>query len=258
MEKRTYHKIIGSDETGKGEIFKYLVVTAAYTGGADDIEKYDQSGVDDSKKIPKKIPKIGKELTGINDWEDLLKHLNEKGLFVTDRSVTKIITNKEYNERWGKEKGKENANDIIKEAHLEVISELYKRYPGSEIVVDNFYGKSHRFIDKFKMELSSRISPEISEHIFVENNADSNCKAVSLASVISAYICNLCYDHVQEMLTPYKKNIERNLTLPKGSPGIDNLSIFFSELKPERKNEFIHEYAKKSFSNVQKALGEGK
>lgn len=59
------HKVIGSDETGKGETFKYLVITAAYVGGADDVKKYIKLGIDDSKEIPKKIQKIGRELTHV-------------------------------------------------------------------------------------------------------------------------------------------------------------------------------------------------
>ncbi len=247
------HKVIGSDETGKGETFKYLIITAAYVNGADDVKKYIKSGVNDSKEILKAIPKIGEELTHIHRWDELLDNLNEKKLFVTDCSATKIITNEEYNERCFK--NGENVNDIIKEAHLEVITEVYKRHPGSEIVVDDFYDKNEKFIDQFKKELSSANSLADPSRVFMTVKADSKIMAVSLASVISSYICNLGCDYVQDILNNiYKKETEGKVSLPKGNPGLDTLSDFFSKLKPERKDEFIDKYSKKSFKNVQQVL----
>ncbi|MCI8795985.1 MAG: hypothetical protein HFG89_03885 [Dorea sp.] len=247
------HKVIGSDETGKGETFKYLIITAAYVNGADDVKRYIKSGVDDSKEILKAIPKIGEELTHIHNWDELLENLDEKKLFITDCSVTKIITNEEYNERCYK--NGENVNDVIKEAHLEVIREVYKRHPGSEIVVDDFYDKNEKFIDQFKKELSSNNSPTDPGRVFMTVKADSKIMAVSLASVISSYICTLGCDYVQNILNNiYKKESEGEIPLPKGNPGLDNLSNFFSKLKPERKDEFIDKYSKKIFKNVQQVL----
>lgn len=246
------HKVIGSDETGKGEAFKYLVVTAAYVDREDDVKRYIRLGVDDSKEISKKIQKLGEELTHVHNWKELLEKLDEKKLFVTDCSVTKIITNEEYNERCYK-KG-ENANDVIKEAHLEVLREAYKRHPDSEIVVDDFYDENRKFIDKFKKDFSSQNFPEDSGSVFMTVKADSKIMAVSLASVISTYICNLGCDYVQEILDNiYRKDPGEKLPLPKGNPDTDSLSNFFSKLKPERRDEFIDKYSKKSFHNVQKA-----
>lgn len=246
------HKVIGSDETGKGEAFKYLVVTAAYVDGEDDVKRYIRLGVDDSKEISKKIQKLGEGLTHVHNWKELLEKLDEKKLFVTDCSVTKIITNEEYNERCYK-KG-ENANDVIKEAHLEVLREAYKRHPGSEIVVDDFYDENRKFIDKFKKDFSSQNFPEDSGSVFMTVKADSKIMAVSLASVISTYICNLGCDYVQEILDNiYRKDPGEKLPLPKGNPDTDSLSNFFSKLKPERRDEFIDKYSKKSFHNIQKA-----
>ncbi len=246
------YKTIGSDETGKGEMFKYLVVTAAYVDGENDVKRFIKLGVDDSKEISDKIASIGKAVTGISSWEELLEKLNEKQLFVTDCSVTKIITNEEYNERCC-ENG-ENVNEVIKKAHLEVLREAYKIHPGSMIVVDNFYDKSQNSIVKFKEELSSGDSTMDSDHVFMTVQADSKIMAVSLASVISAYICDLGFDYVQGIFDDCSKNTDQEIHLPKGSSlSIDKLADFFSNLKPDQKDEFINKYAKK-FNNVQKAI----
>lgn len=251
------YKTIGSDESGKGEIFKYLVITAAYVDGANDIKKFIKLGVDDSKEIPNKVPIIAEEITKIHNWDELLKNLNEKKLFVTDCSVTKIITNEEYNERCC-EKG-ENTNDIIKGAHLEVVKELYKNHSGSMIVVDNFYGEDKKAIVKFKEELSFGDSSTDFEHIFMAAKADSKIMAVSLASIISTYICNLAYDYVQKTLDDYKKDPEEELLLYKGSQCTDKVLInFFLKLKPDLLEDFINKYTKKNFANVQAAINKMK
>lgn len=244
------HKIIGSDETGKGEPFKYLVVTAAYTNGTDDIKKYIKMGIDDSKETPNKIQKIGEEVTGVHSWNELLGKLNNKAFFVTDCSVTKIITNKEYNKRCPEE----NVNDILKKAHLEVLKEVSKQHPDSKIVVDNFYDKNELAIRNFKEELSFGASSIDPNHIFVTTKADSKIMAVSLASVISTYICNLGCEYVQEILDNIKENSAENLLLPLNSPGAKTLAEFFSKLRPDSLEDFVNKHAKKRFGNVEAAL----
>lgn len=255
------YQTIGSDESGKGETFKYLVITAAYVDGANDVKRFIKLGVDDSKEIEKKIQIIGKEVTHIHSWDELLKNLDEKKLFVTDCSVTKIITNEEYNKRCC-EKG-ENINDIIKEAHLEVLREVYKNHPNSMIVVDNFYGESKKAIAKFKEELSSGDFPTDSDHIFMTVKADSKVMAVSLASVISVYICNLGYDYVQKVLDDYKKDPEEELFLHSNKKenkkcADEALVEFFLKLKPDLLEDFINKYTKKNFTNVQAAINKMK
>lgn len=244
------HKIIGSDETGKGEPFKYLVVTAAYTNGTDDVRKYIKLGIDDSKETSNKIRKIGEEITGVHSWNELLEKLNNKALFITDCSVTKIVTNEEYNKRCLEK----NVNEILKEAHLEVLKEVYKKHPDSKIVVDNFLDKDKTAIQNFKEEMSSGDSSIDLNNIFVTTKADSKIMAVSLASVISTYICNLGCDYVQGILDNIKENSEENLLLPLNSPGTKKLSDFFLKLKPDSLENFINKYVKKSFGNVEAAL----
>lgn len=245
------HKIIGSDETGKGEIFKYLVITAAFTDGTNDIKKYIKMGVDDSKEISNRmLQEIGEKITGIFSWDELLKNLNDKALFVADCSVTKIITNEEYNRRCSVE----NENDILKEAHIEVLKEIYKKHPDSKIVVDDFFGQHKIFIPKFKEDLSSGDSSVDPCHIFVTTKADSKIMSVSLASVISTYICGLGCDYVQGILDKIKVNSSENLLLPLNSPGAEKLSEFFLKLDPDSLEDFINKYAKKGFSNVEAAL----
>ena len=121
--------------------------------------------------------------------------------------------------------------------------------------MDDFYDKNEKFIDQFKKELSSNNSPADPGRVFMTVKADSKIMAVSLASVISSYICTLGCDYVQDILNNiYKKESEGEIPLPKGNPGLDNLSNFFSKLKPERKDEFIDKYSKKIFKNVQQVL----
>ncbi|MCI8834634.1 MAG: hypothetical protein HFH24_04580 [Ruminococcus sp.] len=246
-ELNFHHQTIGSDETGNGETFKNLVVTAAYVGAENEIRRFIGMGVDDSKRISRKIPSIGKEVTGIDCWEEI----KDKTLLCTDRFVTRIITNEEYNRRCY-ENG-ENKNDVIKEAHLQVLREVYKRNPGSMIVVDDFYDGKEQEIEDFKRELSSGDSAIDPTHVFMTVKADFKIMAVSLASVISAYICNLYCDYVQGILNrEYKRDSEEQLALPK-NPGADELSVFLFKLKPERKEEFMAKYAK-NFGNVQDTM----
>lgn len=250
--------VIGSDETGNGETFKFLIVTAAYIDGKneDDIKAFIKMGVDDSKKISDSaIDSIGEEVTGIRK-EDIEKILKDGTTLITDHSgrfAIRIITNEEYNQKCYE--NNENKNDLLKEAHLEVLRAVYKKHPDCKIVVDDFYDKNKQSINSFKSDLGSQEPPIGADNIFMTVKADSKITAVSLASVISSYICNLCYDYVQKDLDNiYKINPNDGLLLPKGNPNTSSLSSFFSTLKPDKRDEFIGKYAKKSFDNVKNAM----
>ena len=78
--------------------------------------------------------------------------------------------------------------------------------------------------------------------------------AVSLASVISTYICNLGCEYVQEILDNIKENSAENLLLHLNSPGAKTLAEFFSKLRPDSLEDFVNKHAKKRFGNVEAAL----
>lgn len=266
-------QIIGSDETGKAEPFRYMVVTAAYVDGKNEFEKYTELGVRDSKSISsgKKIREIAERVIketfqqedAIRSWNDIEKlrdkRFGDKILIVTDRFVTEIMPNERYNERHG---NGENQNDILKEMHLDVLRELSGRNPGSKIVVDNFCDSSNDCTEEFRQDIYSRISeryPIRREDICVIKRAEERYKAVALASIISTYIRDLCFEHVQNLLNDENNHYsQRELWLPKNNPSAtgktsEGMKTFLDGLNWEEKEEgvakgeaFINKYVKKN------------
>lgn len=266
--------IIGSDETGKAEPFRYIVVTAAYIDGKNEIEKYTEMGVKDSKKFKsskKRIKDIAKKIieetltleNAISNWDDIEKlrdkSFGDKILIVTDRFATEIMPNERYNERHG---NGENQNDILEEMHLDVLGALYERCPGSKIVVDNFCDSSNDCTEKFIEDIYSNISgkhPIKHDDICVIKEAEQQYKAVALASIISTYIRDLCFEHVQNLLNDDRHHYSRReLSLPNNNPSAtgttsEGIKAFFDGLNWEEKENgltkgeaFINKYAKKN------------
>lgn len=247
------HKTIGSDEAGKGEVFKNMVVTAAVVDGKSEIKKFIEKGVDNSEWIKGKISSIGEEITGIHSWEEIM----DKKLLSTERFVTRIVTNEEYNARCSEaaKNGKSVhgfQETLLTEAYVEVLREAYRKNSDGMIVVDNFLNNREKEVMFFK-EMVSFGKPAINQnHVFMTTQGDSKIMAVSLASVISSYISGLGYHYAQKRLNDTYG--APDLELPAGSVSAEELAEFFSKLKPERRDEFINKYAKKYFKNVKKAM----
>lgn len=245
------HAVVGSDETGKGEVFKPFIITAAYVKDEEDLLKYLKMGVTDSKKIKGKIATIGKMVTGISRWEEIM----DAPLIANDLFVTKIVTNEEYNRRCRERNGDDEGvqKELLTEAHLQVLRELHKRHPESMVVVDDYIHSKD--IEVFKNTLSTGADAVPREKIFFTTKGDWKVMAVGLASNISYYFSTLGMEYVQKQLNQiYKRNNISEVKMFNGSEKSEVVEEFLAQLKPELKDEFMDKYAKCYFDNVKAVM----
>lgn len=199
--------VVGSDETGKSETFKELIVVAVYVRpGKEHMDALLKLNVNDSKKMDKnRLNEVGKELSRMSEklsadkpYSDFQKKLGEKDgawIIETDHLIFCVTaySNKRYNS------DRKNTNILLKDLHGKVIEKLFKHIKGDEktcIVVDDFFGKDENRRMDFVMELNKLGHPQ---KAFVEK-ADAKVIAVSCASIISAYLQNL---HLDELANEY-------------------------------------------------------
>lgn len=210
--------VVGSDETGKGESFKELIVVAAYVKpGKEHMDALLKLNVNDSKKMAKnhsekaqkRLNEIGEELSNIREvlstekpYSDFKKKLgNEDETFL--RETEHLIfcatarSNKEYND------SPEDANTQLRKLHVKVIEKLLKHIKSDDktyIVVDDFLSENADNEDGNRMKIVNKLKDlGYSQTVFV-TKADANVIAVSCASVISTYLQNL---HQQELANEY-------------------------------------------------------
>lgn len=151
------YNVVGSDETGKSETFKEIIVVAAYVKpGKEHMDALLRLNVNDSKKMVKKNSKnpqkrlneIGKELSNIGGnsptekpYSDFKKKLREEDgalLVETDHLIFCVTaySNKEYND------SSEDSNKKLTNLHGKVIEKLLEYIKGDDktyIVVDDFF-----------------------------------------------------------------------------------------------------------------------
>lgn len=251
--------VIGSDETGKGEVFKPFVFTAAYIKDVDELREYMQMGITDSKKIRSKVASIGEKITKIHDWKQIKDNVEKGELIKGDFFVTRIITNEELNKRCIKE----NENDIMRQAHEEVLSELYKKYPNSMLIVDDFMDTAksgnHQTGERFKENFTKSIPKELpAPQMYLTTEGDAKVVAVGLASVISYYISELALNYVTEQFNSEIYNSQKTVVSARelnSCQSAEQIAKVLSNLKPEKKKVFVDKYAKVFFGSVQRALG---
>lgn len=245
------HSIVGSDETGKGEVFKPIIVTAAYVQNEEEMYKYLKLGVTDSKQIKGKINTICKDLTGIQNWEEI----KDRELIITDLFVSKIVSNEEYNRRSRERNGDSEGvlEELLEEAHIQVLKELYKKHSESMIVVDDY--TNGRKVEAFRKKLAQGEDGIPGEKVFMTTQGDGKVMAVGLASIISYYICTLGFEYAKEQLNQiYKRPEIPMLELSATSEKTEAVEEFLAKLRPELKDEFMDKYAKCYFGNVRAAM----
>lgn len=193
LKEGTY---IGSDEVGKVEPLKQLLAVAVYVK-AENFADVRALGVDDSKKIPGQIQRIGKELTGFTDYEDI-----ESGKVYTNDAYglafcPVILSNADYNKKH--DEGI-NANAVVSELHNEANSRLYAKLKADGIIIKNIviddYINQANSRERFKNYLDNYSGEKITEltdtDIIFETKADGTYKEiVGTASDICAYIDSL-------------------------------------------------------------------
>ncbi len=201
FEPGTY---IGSDEVGKVEPLKQLIVVAVHVK-ADKFEKMRQLGVDDSKKIPSKIKMIGKTLTGFDKFEEFesgkVYENEEYGLTYCPQ----ILSNAEYN-RYHNDGI--NANEVLTKVHNDANLKLlhYLEKKGqiiSDAIIDDYMSgdgstKFKGYIDKFdSKEVAEKITDDGKPKLSFEVKADGTYKEiVGTSSDICAYLDGLWQEYL--------------------------------------------------------------
>lgn len=208
---------IGSDEVGTGDFYGPIVVTASYVN-KDDIPFLTELGVKDSKKLSdeqilKIVPKIIKKI----------------------KYKTIMLTNKEYNENYGKDM---NMNKIKAILHNKVLSEMVKDNEYDYIVVDQFEPES-----SYYKHLSDVPNPL--KGITFITKAEDKCLSVACSSLISRYI------FVKEI---DKLGDKYGIFLPKGANYyVEDVGI---KLVEKYGVNVLKEVAKLNFSNTDRILKE--
>jgi len=208
---------VGSDEVGTGDYYGPIVVTVSYVN-KENINFLTELGVKDSKKmsdeqILKVVPKIIKKIP----------------------YKTMIISNKEYNERYGKDM---NMNKIKAILHNKVLSEMTK---------DNIY--DYIVIDQFEPEKSYykhlEECPNPLKGITFVTKAEDKCLSVAVSSLISRYI------FIKEI---DKLGDKYGIFLPKGANYyVEDVGI---KLVQRYGTDVLKEVAKLNFSNTDRILKE--
>lgn len=212
LEELNFKKnVIGSDETGKGETFRPLIVVAAYVK-KENAEKLVEYNIRDSKSYKvhnkdermhyeltkEKICDIGKKLTGFTSYADFEKQ-RENGIVIEKAYVTfvaNVIPNGVYNEKWKTKKTKKgclNQHELIREEHAAAVKLLAKEVKYDYVVVDNFE-------DSHPDNIQEKIGLPKDKMIIVEK-ADEFAIAVACASVIAKY---LGYLYIEKLAADYE------------------------------------------------------
>ena len=208
---------IGSDEVGTGDYYGPIVVTASLVK-KEDIPFLTELGVKDSKKLSdeqilKIVPKIIKKIT----------------------YKTILLSNKEYNENYGKDM---NMNKIKAILHNKVLSELAKDNKCDYIVVDQFEPEKsyYNHLSDYKNPLRG---------ITFITKAEDKCASVAVSSLISRYI------FIKEI---DKLGDKYGIFLPKGANYyVEDIGI---KLVQKYGIDVLKNIAKLNFSNTDRILKE--
>lgn len=208
---------VGSDEVGTGDYYGPIVVTASFVD-KENIPFLTELGVRDSKKmsdeqILKVVPKIIKKIP----------------------YKTMILSNKEYNERYGKDM---NMNKIKAILHNKVLTEMVKGNKYDYIVLDQFES------EKSYYNHLSEVPNPLKGITFV-TKAEDKCLSVAVSSLISRYI------FIKEM---DKLGNKYGIFLPKGSNYyVEDVGIKLAE---KYGPSVLKDIAKLNFSNTDRILKE--
>ncbi len=212
LEDLNFHKnVIGSDETGKGEVFRPLIIVAAYVK-KEHVEALIKEGIKDSKsykaqdkkskedkragyeKTKQRICEIGRTLTGFTSYADFEKQ-REKGMVMEKAHVTfaaNVIPNGVYNQNWKRKKAGLNENELVRAYHVDAVNSLAREVTYDYVVIDNFEDAHPEYIQN-EIHL-----PE--DKVMIAKKADEFSIAVACASVIAKY---LGYLYMEKLAADY-------------------------------------------------------
>jgi ribonuclease HIII len=147
---------IGSDETGKGDVFGPLV-TCAYYVDKSNAKKLKEIGVRDSKTISdKQIFKLASEIKKL----------------APDNFEIIAINPQRYNELYEKFK---NINELLNWSHSKAIENLHARKPALTIITDKFRKKDLKFSSEFKAD----------DYKLIQETKAEKYTAVAAASILA-------------------------------------------------------------------------
>ncbi len=202
LEELNFQKcIIGSDEAGKGEIFRPLITAAAYVR-PEDMDKLIELEVKDSKAYGKDYETakeifypIGEALTGFTSYKDFE---GQEGKVIRTDYVTfaaSALLNNRFNKDFKPGSGKKSGNlqELLRYEHKAVLLALAGSVPYDYMVVDDFQDGWHH--DRILKEIDIPAGQAV-----IVTKADSQVMAVACASVIAYYLTNLYVDALDKML----------------------------------------------------------
>lgn len=209
-----YSSSIGSDEVGTGDYFGPIVVAAAYVK-KENIEKLEELGVKDSKKLnDEQILELVPKLIKIIDYDAI------------------ILNNKDYNYYYSQDL---NMNKIKAVLHNKVLFKLSSRIKDYEYIVVDQFAEQRLYFNYLKN--SSNIVRNIT---FVTKGEDKSL-AVAAASLISRFIFIKEFDKISNGLS---------INLPKGSGS--NVDDVAKMIVDKYGFEKLSEIAKLNFKNTLK------
>ena len=213
---------IGSDEVGVGDFFGPIVVAAVFLEDEKKINKIIKNGVKDSKKINNlKISEIG-------DFIIKNCHYNYE-----------IIDN----ERFNKNCGNFNLNEIKCMLHNKLLFDLYSKYhleyPKINLCIDQFIDKK-----KYYEYLKKNNIKNIAKNIIFKTKGENYFPSVAAASIVARYFF---LKEINKINQKYKTNIPLGAVYKK----IDPFSIDF--IKKHGINEF-NKIVKIKFKNYGRIL----
>lgn len=213
-----YSSSIGSDEVGTGDYFGPIVVTAAYVS-KDNIEKLEELGVKDSKKLnDSQILEIVPKFINLIEYESM------------------ILTNKEYNESYSTDL---NMNKIKALLHNKVLFKLSNKIKTYEYIIVDQFAEPYVYYNYLKE------SSNVVRNITFFTKGEDKHLAVACASLISRYIFIKEFDKLSKSLS---------IELPKGASDlVDKVGI---SIVKEYGFDKLKEIAKLNFKNTEKIKNE--
>lgn len=209
-----YSNSIGSDETGTGDYFGPIVVSAAYVT-KEDIPFLEKLGVKDSKKMTD---------------EHIIKIMPEIKKRIPYSSM--ILTNENYNKNHEENM---NLNKMKAILHNKVLLALTEKYHNYDYVVVDQFAESYTYY-RYLKEI-----PKVQRNITFLTKAEDQCLAVACGAIISRYIL------IQEF---NKLSKEYGIHIPKGAG--ENVDKVGAEIVKKYGIEVLDKIAKKSFKNTEK------
>lgn len=215
INNKLYHaNTIGSDETGTGDYFGPIVVTASYVT-KDDIEFLEKLGVRDSKKmtdehILKIVPLIQKRIP----------------------YSSMILKNEDYNKNHTENM---NMNKIKAILHNKVLLELAKKYTNYDYIVVDQFAESYSYYRYLKE------AKEIQKNITFITHAEDQCLSVAVGAIISRYILIKEFEKLSK---------ELKIDIPKGAgEKVDEAGV---KIVKKYGEDILKKISKYSFKNTEK------